>query len=420
MVASRPVITILPFDAATMCFAIAILGFMMSGIAVSARAAPTTQGPALIAWGKAMLAGAIAFSLLVLRGYAPWLLTFAVANALLVLVPAFGILALAKLFGRAVSTELIVAITSLGITSAFAVPVLELRIDIGISLICATAAVLLAWTVWLLAREWRQRRLPAAAFGASIAGLTVVGLGTRSVMSLIDFASLGSVGPGARAPMQFMFPILLYVVGSSMAFFSLVHTFQREELLEKSRRDGLTGVYTRSAFFELAGAHTADPARQPYAIIMVDVDHFKAINDHCEHRGGDLVLSHVARRVVAAVRNTDIVGRYGGEEFCILLPSCDALDASRLAQLVIEDARKQVVRLDDGRTARYTLSLGYAISRPAAPDQRPESLVEMLARADRALYRAKRSGRDQAAMADRQSLRDDDRHDRQAATDLRT
>ena len=66
---------------------------------------------------------------------------------------------------------------------------------------------------------------------------------------------------------------------------------------------------------------------------MIDVDHFKAVNDDFGHVGGDLTLAHVARRISSVVRLTDVVGRYGGEEFCVLLPNCPPSDAAHLAEI---------------------------------------------------------------------------------------
>ncbi len=388
-------------DTATIFFAISMYGFLMSGIALSARRAAPAYTHPLAAWSKSMFAAGVAFLLYFFRGHAPWLLTFVVANSVAMLVPAYGLAAQARLFGRTVKTELVAGITAIGILGAIAVPVADLPVNLSIALLSGAGAALLALTTLLLARVSLQRKLPAAALGALIAGITATGYGARSIMSFAGDSSIATPGPGVP-PVEVgsLLPGLLFVVGSSMAFFAMVHSCQRDELLETMRRDFLTGVHTRGAFFELAAAHACRSSDQPYALVMVDVDHFKAINDKYGHRGGDLTLAHVARQIVGAVRITDIVGRYGGEEFCILLPSCDASVAARLANRVVEDARKQLVRLDDGRIVRYTLSAGYAISSPVGKHQQSESLTEIVARADRALYEAKRTGRDRALLAD--------------------
>lgn len=388
-------------DTATICFAISMYGFLMSGIALSARRAAPGYTHPLGAWSKSMFAAGVAFLLYFFRGHAPWLLTFVVANSVAMLVPAYGLLAQARLFDRKIKTEVVAAITMIGIGAAIAVPFAGLPIHLSVALLSGAGAVLLTLTALLLARVSLQRKLPAAALGALIAGIAATGYGARSIMSFVRDSSIAASGTGVP-PVEVgsLLPGLLFVVGSSMAFFTMVHSCQRDDLLETMRRDFLTGVYTRGAFFELATAHARQSPDQPYAIVMVDVDHFKAINDRYEHRGGDLTLAHIARQIAGAVRLTDIVGRYGGEEFCILLPSCDASVAARLANRVVEDARKQVVRLDDGRTVRYTLSAGYAMSSTVRKDQPSESLTEIVARADRALYQAKRSGRDRALLAE--------------------
>jgi diguanylate cyclase (GGDEF)-like protein len=134
---------------------------------------------------------------------------------------------------------------------------------------------------------------------------------------------------------------------------------------------------------------------------MVDIDHFKKINDNHGHAAGDLVLAQAARRIAGAVRISDTVGRYGGEEFCVLLPGFDEQQAADVASRLVDEAARQSIRLANGATVRYTLSAGYAVgnSQPLA-DGPGEALVDVIERADQALYRAKHQGRNRALAAD--------------------
>jgi two-component system cell cycle response regulator len=132
----------------------------------------------------------------------------------------------------------------------------------------------------------------------------------------------------------------------------------------------------------------------PVAVIMLDLDHFKRINDTFGHVAGDEVLRETARRMKATVRVYDTVGRYGGEEFIVVLPGADALVASRVAQRLRVQLSAGGMRTPEGEVP-VTASLGVAACEAGAMVS-PEELIR---RADGALYRAKTSGRDRVVTA---------------------
>jgi diguanylate cyclase (GGDEF)-like protein len=132
----------------------------------------------------------------------------------------------------------------------------------------------------------------------------------------------------------------------------------------------------------------------PVTVGMLDIDHFKAVNDNYGHAVGDLVISSVAMLLRQRLRHSDIVGRYGGEEFAVILPECSAEDAVRL----LDDVRQRFSEVQfnhQGKIFTCTLSAGLASSR-----QLPDfDGTELLVAADEALYVAKRSGRNQIQSA---------------------
>ncbi|MDX1435749.1 MAG: diguanylate cyclase [Anaerolineales bacterium] len=158
--------------------------------------------------------------------------------------------------------------------------------------------------------------------------------------------------------------------------------------------DELTGLYNRRQFFEL-GRREFDRAmryNRPLSAIMLDLDHFKQINDTHGHAIGDQVLRVVARRCKKEVRDIDILGRYGGEEFAILLPETH-LD---FGQVVAERLRKQMSNfpiITDRQTLQATVSLGVAQA-----SSQTSSIEALLEQADAAMYHAKQSGRDRVAV----------------------
>ncbi|WP_338118666.1 sensor domain-containing diguanylate cyclase [Paracoccus liaowanqingii] len=155
-----------------------------------------------------------------------------------------------------------------------------------------------------------------------------------------------------------------------------------------AQQDELTGTLTRRAFLQrLDGALTS---REPFALVVLDLDLFKAINDGFGHPVGDIVLKSTAQMIGGQVRSGDAFGRLGGEEFGLLLAGADSRDAMALADRIRAHVGAQVIA-ETGRPV--TLSLGVAV-RTAADDR-----ISMLRRADLALYEAKHDGRNRTVLA---------------------
>lgn len=165
------------------------------------------------------------------------------------------------------------------------------------------------------------------------------------------------------------------------------------ELRNFAVTDGLTGVWNRRQGTELLAADlTARRPGQALSLLMLDIDHFKAINDTFGHQAGDHVLIEIASRLRRSLRGNDMVARWGGEEFIVLLRDCALPDAQRLA----EDIRAAIAEVPFGALGSLTVSIG------AAEIRASEDLTSWLSRADQALYRAKRAGRNEV-VADTES-----------------
>jgi diguanylate cyclase (GGDEF)-like protein len=172
----------------------------------------------------------------------------------------------------------------------------------------------------------------------------------------------------------------------------------REIMREQSRKDSLTQLCTRATVLELLKNELDRSQRAsvdrdaPVSVVLVDLDHFKHINDTYGHLAGDAVLRETARRMRDAIRPYDNIGRYGGEEFLLVLSNCDTVGATTLAERLLHAVRKDTIVLAEG-TVSVTLSAGVATSGIV---QDVETLVGA---ADAALYRAKRSGRNRVEVA---------------------
>jgi len=164
----------------------------------------------------------------------------------------------------------------------------------------------------------------------------------------------------------------------------------REALREQATRDGLTRLWNRSSILEILARELAKSERDGSAVglIMADLDHFKQINDTHGHLAGDAVLREAARRLQTSLRSYDSVGRYGGEEFLVVVPGSTHSSALQLAERLRLAVNREPVRLTD-RSIEVTISLGVAVSAPGALIF-PETLIRA---ADEALYRAKTVGR---------------------------
>lgn len=154
--------------------------------------------------------------------------------------------------------------------------------------------------------------------------------------------------------------------------------------------DALTGPHNARFFDPLVDTELAVMAREgdPLGIIMIDIDHFKELNDKYGHPAGDEALKVFARAVRNAVRDSDTVARYGGEEFVVLTRRSDLAGTKKLAEAVRLAVEKLVIDIGPKRTARITASFGVA-SAPAHGIDR----LGLLRVADQALYRAKAEGR---------------------------
>ena len=165
------------------------------------------------------------------------------------------------------------------------------------------------------------------------------------------------------------------------------------EVQRLATTDSLTGLYNRHRFFELGEheIHRFQRFHDSLSAIMLDLDNFKEINDIYGHASGDRVLESVAERARASVRLIDILGRYGGDEFCILLPNADLSEARCIAERIRQAIFDEKIMTEHGEVL---LSISLGVAQAGAETQ---SLADLLARADAALYSAKQSGRNRVS-----------------------
>jgi len=172
--------------------------------------------------------------------------------------------------------------------------------------------------------------------------------------------------------------------------------FENARLFESATYEGLTGLLRREAILEQLDRELERALRykRPLTIAMADLDHFKEVNDRYGHLAGDSLLRRVAQVVAGGLRSTDWIGRYGGEEFLLVLPETEMWGAAAVAEKVRSLVQATLVPMEDGTPARVTISIGLAeIAEIAGPREEKITGRDLIAAADRSLYEAKNAGR---------------------------
>ncbi|WP_343842390.1 GGDEF domain-containing protein [Bowmanella denitrificans] len=219
-----------------------------------------------------------------------------------------------------------------------------------------------------------------------LALLTLSDSGFHHNVSGIDDAALFSIRLGAAVVA--IAPVMLSIV-----------TNHRNELMAQLRyvsmHDALTGAGNRAAFCQEAERILAQN-QFPHGVLMIDLDHFKQVNDRFGHATGDQVLCEVARRIQNCLRPTDQLGRMGGEEFAVVLNDCQVQVCKEIAERIRLAVATQPVTLSDSRQISVTTSVGVSF----VDKGQSKSLEFLLAEADGALYQSKESGRNCTRLAD--------------------
>jgi diguanylate cyclase (GGDEF)-like protein len=351
---------------------IAVLGFLLClGIAMgfSLLLLVLRRQPALRLWTASLWMLSVSLTLVALRPHLPQVPGILAGNVAVALSGVLMLYGVARHLGRRLPAwqPLALAATYLGAITFFLVvhPSLVIRLDV----FSVFAVLLNGWMAGLLLRHAppAQRiscRLAAAVFAAQ-AVLYLV----RLFLPVAPDAGDDILRAGAPVFATYLVGLILELARCFALVLLLVERML-VTLLQLSRR----------------------PPR-PLALLLLDVDHFKQINDRWGHLAGDAVLRHVADVLAACVADREhLLGRYGGEEFVLLLPGADPHQARQCADRLREALRESPARID-GLPVRVTASIGLAI------DQGTGDLARLLGEADAALYRAKAEGRDRTISA---------------------
>jgi len=368
----------------------ALVGLLL---AVVARALPAPLRPSANAWVAATLLQPVGFVLISLRDVVPAWITIVSANACVAGAFAMYAVSLQRFYRMPGRPGLLwsatAAVVAASVWWGLVVPDLPQRL-VALSLVLGA---MLAGCAWILYRGSRRGTLRHVAGGAFVfsaaimfyrAGALLVDPGQVTTVFQLTHVQLLTYGVGSVLP-----------VVATVGFLLLCTERAQHELEHAARVDYLTGAYNRRAIEELGMRAIASARRHglSLAALVVDIDHFKRINDELGHAAGDAALIAAVDRIQGGLRAEDLLGRLGGEEFIVLMPNTDAGAAISAAERLREAFSSLPLRLGD--TVRpVTLSIGVAVLAPA-----DRLFSQLLQRADRAMYAAKHAGRD-LVMAD--------------------
>ncbi len=220
-------------------------------------------------------------------------------------------------------------------------------------------------------------------------------LGARAVQQMADWSQPLEMHARSAGNIALLYA---YAVGGALfnlSFVALVVLRTVNVLRRLSHHDGLTGVLNRRAFEEALRSEWLRTRRSGhcFSVVLLDLDHFKQVNDRLGHQAGDLALAHAAQQLKAVARGSDLVARYGGEEFALVLPGIDADGAAAAAQRLLQRLRSTPLSLGEAELV-VTASAGVAQCSSTDGDDQAA-----LRRADAALYQAKAEGRDRVVLA---------------------
>lgn len=230
------------------------------------------------------------------------------------------------------------------------------------------------------------------------------GLGSIAILPLtLKGTLLGSINFGSSDPARFTsrHATDFFSHLAAIASFALENAVNRARLLRSGFTDVLTGWHNRRYLQVRLVEELARSRRDQSQLVclMLDLDHFKQVNDTYGHAAGDEVLRELAQRVESQVRASDVAARYGGEEFVVLLPHTDVDAGKALAERIRRAVSAEPVSLDDEGKVTVTASIGIASVLPGDGDDLKTVGDSLLARADVALYRAKAAGRNRVEVS---------------------
>lgn len=378
-------------DLATLLAAVTMAAFSLAiPVLFVAWRARVHQG--LTLWGVGLVLNALSYPAFGLRAIGWTDVSIVLANLLTGLTLVLHALAIAS-FQRERTRHLSTRVIWLPLALNMGAVLIFLHDDHWRNVLIAAAQSVMG--LFLLREAWgpglNERRLTGrwVLIGGATTLVTSLIFRTVFMATASDWDAQYNVPNQVQAITYFVVMAVLLINSMGFVLMQMEHAIEQQRLL--ASHDGLTGLYNRSALKELLATYGAQSRRDqaPLAFLMLDIDHFKRVNDEHGHLAGDNVLREVAHRILLRMRQSDILARFGGEEFLAILPSTDGQGAVRLAEDIRRSIEAHPIDLQD-RKVSITISIGV---HAGIPGDAPNALETMIDSSDKALYAAKSSGR---------------------------
>jgi diguanylate cyclase (GGDEF)-like protein len=364
-----------------------LLGFLLLTLELGVSQQGLRARPEIRRWTLGSWALLGAFSALSLRGHVPIELSILLGNGGICLGVALYAQALCLLLQVPAPRWLMPVQPVIWLAMVW---MLDWPLNERTAVLSAIYASLLWPSVQVIARHgWRaERSLRTVAITMGLAGLVQAVRAWHAWTHPQDYGDLmqASLGQGLTFLLAFM-----SLLGAGFGFVLAVFERVANQMENLATHDGLTGCWNRTTTDALLEheLHRAQRAATPVAFVLLDLDHFKQVNDVHGHRTGDAVLRAFADTVRGRLRSSDVFGRTGGEEFGLVLPGTDAAGALWLVDAIRRAIEALAVTGSDGQAVSVTVSAGVAVADPNLP----LSGDRLYGQADQALYEAKRTGR---------------------------
>ena len=312
-----------------------------------------------------------------------------------ILTVALEIAAYCIFFGLARWQRVLVPVAALSLAIVLAAGSAGAPVGYLTAIVAGVVALFTAAMAWILLRPRRRASLLQRIIGVNDALFAV----SVALWAASNLASEVPLGKQAAQETAYLAGYLLMIV-NGFGFLLLCKQKDDAEMARMATTDCLTGLPNRHAFLERAESarQAAIRQRQPLALAMMDIDHFKQINDRFGHASGDEALTVFAETARATLRKYETIGRLGGEEFAMVLPNTPLQSALQAAERLRQAVRASTV-ITSGTPYTMTVSIGVVVLDPN------EELSAALARADHALYAAKSGGRDRVEVGQPQARR---------------
>jgi diguanylate cyclase (GGDEF)-like protein len=334
---------------------------------------------------------ALAWATLAAHAYLSPAMLLLFGNAFSLIAQGMSVFALRLLLGERPRGRVVFAVAVLGLLAVAWFGLI--RPDYRWRVLCGSLAIAIniLLSVEALLGVSVRRRSRARYVLLSIFAMAAIMLAWRNLELWLSLPPLDGITSPNNTNLFYVVFWSLQPLFAGIGFLLLYNEILRQELHMLARVDPLTGVSNRLAIYEATTMMLAQAARdrQPLAVLMLDADHFKDVNDRFGHNGGDKVLRELTASIRGTLRGSDMIGRVGGEEFVVLSPGANLAGARILAERIrstVEATRLMI----DGHVLNLTVSVGVAVAVTNDNDG-----IALLKRADAALYAAKRAGRNE-------------------------